>query len=74
MIKKIRFIKDTFYPGGKMDKKGVERLVTRRNADMLISEGNAELVEKKAEVKEEKEAEVRQTKEEKTVKRTKGRK
>ena len=74
MLKKIRFIKDVKYPAGKSDRAGVERLVTRRNAELLIASGDAELVVKETEhiepepeLKEEKA--VRQTKEEKTTRR-----
>ena len=75
MLKKIKFLKDAKYPNGTMDKKGSVRLVTRRNAELLIALGLAELVieteqiEPEPEVKEEKA--VRQTKEEKTIRRTK---
>jgi len=52
MLKRIRFIKDEHYPNGRVDKKGVERYVTARAAQLLIESGHAELIE--PEIKEEK--------------------
>ena len=74
MLKKIRFIKDVIYPNGRVDKKGVERNVTGRHAQLLIASKEAELIgeeteqiEPEPEVKEEKQ--VKQTKEEKTTRK-----
>lgn len=65
MLKRIKFIRDTAYPNGRIDKKGVERYVTRRHADWLIEIKAAEIISDKPEVKEEKQ--VVETKEEKAV-------
>jgi len=74
MRKRIRFIKDVIYPNGRADKKGVERYVTRRHAQLLIENKEAEIIVKETEqiepepeVKEEKA--VKQTKEEKTTRK-----
>lgn len=74
MRKRIRFIKNVTYPNGRIDKKGVDRFVTPRHAELLINLGEAELIVEETEqieteVKEEKV--IRQTKEEKTTRRTK---
>jgi len=44
MLKRIRFIKDEHYPNGRVDKKGTERYVTSRTAQLLIESGHAELI------------------------------
>ena len=76
MRKRIRFLKDVIYPNGRVDKKGVERYATRRHAQLLIENKEAEMIgeeteqiepEFEPEVKEEKQ--VRQTKEEKTTRK-----
>ena len=74
MRKRIRFIKNVTYPNGRIDKKGVERYVTRRHAELLINLGEAEIIgeeteqiEPEPEVKEEKV--IRQTKEEKATRK-----
>ena len=57
------------YPNGRIDKKGVERYVTRRHAGLLINLGEAEIIgeeteqiEPEPEVKEEKATRKRRTK------------
>jgi hypothetical protein len=50
MLKRIRFIKDEHYPNGRVDKKGTERYVTSRTAQLLIESGHAELIGQETEI------------------------
>lgn len=50
MLKRIRFIKDEHYPNGRVDKKGTERYVTSRTAQLLIESGHAELIVQETEI------------------------
>jgi len=50
MLKRIRFIKDEHYPNGRVDKKGTERYVTSRTAQLLIESGYAELIGQETEI------------------------
>ena len=50
MLKRIRFITDEHYPNGRVDKKGTERYVTSRTAQLLIESGHAELIGQETEI------------------------